>query len=368
MRSEKVLHFIYGDLAYKNFLHPLIQFNENTFLSQDVVIGGNSIDKSFKLMKDKGLHFGYNFKLTSFRINFYKIFRLILKKSPSIVIAHMSLCATYPLLISKILKVEKRIYICHGAPYLGYGGVLRLILKIIEKFNISLSTLTICVSPSIQYELRKIAKKSHIVSTSPGSCSGLPYEKYLSKDGVYNKFENQRDELKVLYIGRANRRKGVYDLLGAANSKSILERKISIDVVGIDLSELSINLKNLPVNVRFHGFQLDLSSFYLDNDIVILPSWHEGFGYALLEGAAFGCAMIASKIPGPDSIVINNVNGSLIPARSQRGIEECILNYYNDRDMLLNHMKNAYIRSLDFEENKILAQMTDFLTNNQYRT
>ena len=132
--------------------------------------------------------------------------------------------------------------------------------------------------------------------------------------------------------------------------------------------EVKINLKNLPVNVRFHGFQLDLSSFYLDNDIVILPSWHEGFGYALLEGAAFGCAMIASNIPGPDSIVINNVNGSLIPARSQRGIEECILNYYNDRDMLLNHMKNAYIRSLDFEENKILAQMTDFLTNNQYRT
>jgi len=360
MKSEKILHFIYGDLAYKNFLYPLIKFNEHNFLSQDVIIGGNSIDQSLKLMKGKGIHFGYNFKLTSLRINFLKIFRFILKKSPSIVVAHMSLSATCPLLISKILKVEKRIYICHGAPYLGYGGILRFILKIIERVNISLSTLTICVSPSIQYELKKISKKSHIVSTSPGSCSGLSYEKYLSKSGVHNKFRRQRDELKVLYVGRNNKRKGVYDLLDAVNSKRILERKISIDVVGIDASELSINLKNLLVDVKFHGFQLDLSPFYLDNDIVILPSWHEGFGYALLEGAAFGCAMIVSNIPGPDSMVIDNVNGSLISARSPKEIEDCILKYYNNRGMLLRHMKNAYIRSLEFEENKILAQMTGF--------
>lgn len=363
MKSERVLHFISGDLAYKNFLQPLIKFNEHNFLSQNVIIGGTSFDESLKSIKY--LDFGYNFKLTSLRVNFFKLFQFISRKSPSIVVSHMSLSSTYPLLISKLLKVEKRIYVCHGAPYLGYGGILRFILKIVEKVNISLSTLTICVSPSIQYELRKISKKSYIVSTDPGSCTGLPYKKYLSKNKLQDKLKNQRGELKVLYVGRGKKRKGIYDLLKAFNCKRILGRKISLDIVGIDASELSINLKNLPENVMFHGLQLDLSPFYLDSDIVILPSWHEGFGYALLEGAAFGCAMIASKIPGPDSIIIDNVNGSLIPTRSPKKIEASILQYYNNRELLLNHMKNAYTRSLAFKEDKILTQVTDFLTSNQ---
>jgi len=365
MKSERVLHFITSDISYKLFLHPLIKFNEPNVLSQEVIVGGNSADKSLKLMEC--MEFGYNFKLTSLHVNFFKIFQVILKKAPSIVVAHMSLSSTYPLLISKILKVEKRIYMCHGAPYLGYSGILRFILKIVERVNISLSTLTICVSPSIQSELRKISKKSYIVSTNPGSCSGLPHEKYLSKNRAQDKFKNQRAELKVLYVGRGNKRKGVYDLINAVNNKRILGRKIIVDVVGVDASELSINLKNLPENVKFHGFQFDLSPFYLDNDIVILPSWHEGFGYALLEGAAFGCAMISSNIPGPDSIVIDNVNGTLISARSPKNIEASILKYYNNRELLRSHMKNAYTRSLDFKDDIILKQVTDFLTSNQER-
>lgn len=364
VKNEKVLHFICGNLAYKNFLYPLIKFNKRFFLSQDVIIGGNTTELP---KSDKILHFGYNFKLTNLRISFLKIFRFVLKKKPSIVIAHMSLSATYPLLISKILKVEKRIYVCHGAPYLGYDGILGLGLKIIEKLNISLSTLTICVSPSIQYELKKISKKSHIVSTSPGSCSGLPYEKFLDKRKAHIKFNNvkKQSELKVLYVGRANKRKGVYDLLKAVSAKSILEKEIHIDIVGVKASELLSVSGILPPNVKFHGYQSNLSLFYLHSDVVILPSWHEGFGYALLEGAAFGCAMIASNIPGPDSMVIDNVNGSLISPRSPKEIRNCVLKYYDNKDVLSKHMKNAYIKSLDFEENKILMQMTDFLTSNQ---
>ena len=182
MKSERVLHFISGDLAYKNFLQPLIKFNEHNFLSQNVIIGGTSFDESLKSIKY--LDFGYNFKLTSLRVNFFKLFQFISRKSPSIVVSHMSLSSTYPLLISKLLKVEKRIYVCHGAPYLGYGGILRFILKIVEKVNISLSTLTICVSPSIQNELMGISKKLCIFSTDPGSCSGLSYDKYPSKNIV----------------------------------------------------------------------------------------------------------------------------------------------------------------------------------------
>lgn len=364
MRKLKVLHFIYGDLAYNNFLSPLLKLNENTSLSQEVIIGGRDLSlEVFKTKKGKGLHYGYNFQLRSFPVSFLKLFKVVLRKSPSIVVAHMALYATYPLIISKLLKVEKRIYLCHGAPYLGYKGPLKLFLKTIEKINISLSTLTICVSPSIQIELKKIAKNANIVSIYPGSSVGLPPDKYLSEWKLLNKLNNfqKRTELRVIFVGRGNRRKGVFDLIKAFSTQNILDKKICLDLVGFNSDSLGLDVNSVPDNITFHGFQKNVQSFYENSDIVILPSWHEGFGYTLLEGAANGCAMIGSKIPGPDSIITNNYNGCLIPAKSAIEIENCLLNYWHNRDILLSHMQNAYLRSFDFQEAKIVSSMTNIL-------
>jgi glycosyltransferase involved in cell wall biosynthesis len=365
MKNLKVLHFIYGDLAFNNFLYPLITFNEGKLLSQEVVIGGRDLSLDvFKTKKGKGLHYGYNFQLRSLNVSFLKLFKLILRKSPSIIVAHMSLYATYPLIISKLLKVEKRIYLCHGAPYLGYSGPLKLGLKILEKINISLSTMTICVSPSIHNELKKIAKNANIIAINPGSSVGLSPEKYLTKQGFLVKLNDlqKRTELRVLYVGRGYRRKGIFDLINAFSSQSILEKKIRLDIVGFKQSNLGLDSNTLPDNIIFHGFQKNVSSFYQDNDIVILPSWHEGFGYTLLEGAANGCAMVGSRIPGPDSLIINNYNGRLLPVKSSKEIENYLLNYYNNRSILLSHMQNAYLKSFEFQEEAILTEVSDLLT------
>ena len=364
MKKIKVLHFIYGDLAYKNFLSPLLQLKSNPLVSQEVIIGGRDLSlEIFKTKKGKGLHYGYNFQLRGLPVSFLKLFKVVLRKSPKIVVAHMALYATYPLIISRLLKVEKRIYLCHGAPYLGYKGLLKFFLKTIEKINISLSSLTICVSPSIQIELKKIAKNANIVSIYPGSSVGLPPDKYLGERQILNKFNNfqKRNSLRVIFVGRGNKRKGVFDLIKAFSAQSILNKNIHLDLVGFNSDNLGLNLNSVPDNITFHGFQKDVKPFYKNNDIVILPSWHEGFGYSLLEGAANGCAMVACNIPGPDSIIANNFNGSLIPAKSSIEIEKCLLNYCNNRDILLNHMQNAYLRSFDFQEAKIVSSMTNII-------
>jgi len=367
MKSEKILHFIYGQVGYENFLLPLLKYNKNDFESQEVVFCENKFSLTDAAVKRKTLHFGFNFKLTNLRVNLVKLFKLLSKQSPSIVVAHMSLCATYPLICCKILKVPHRVYFCHGAPYLGYNGVFRLALIIVEKINISMSTLTICVSPSIEKELKKISKTPHIFSILPGSCAGLSPEKYLSRSDVLEKINRHKNELKILYVGRPHKRKGIYDLIDAVSRTDILEKRILIEIVGFESNELDIQEEKLPPNVKFHGFQTDVGTFYHKCDIVILPSWHEGFGYVLLEGAAYGCAMVASNIPGPDAIVVNNVNGRLITPRCSADIARCILAYYNNRDILKEHMVNAYERSLDFSNGVILKQVTELLVNSTYR-
>jgi glycosyltransferase involved in cell wall biosynthesis len=52
--------------------------------------------------------------------------------------------------------------------------------------------------------------------------------------------------------------------------------------------------------LRVMGYVTRMDSVYHDVDVVVSASFHEGFGYTLLEGAARGCCIVSSAVPGPD--------------------------------------------------------------------
>ena len=371
MSEDKVIHFIFGEVQFKNFLLPIVNSSSSFFENQEIVIDSNTklTEENFDPVKNGKFYFINNFKLKvnviSLLISFFVILKLIFKSKPTILVAHMSLTAPIPLLVAKILNIKKRVYMCHGSPYLGYSGITRFFLLLIEKINLSLSTSVISVSPSIKRELKEISKNTRIFSTIPGSSAGLYEKNYATNEEIYKKIQKKEinnDQLNILYVGRPHKRKGVYDLIEAVKLDPILSREVIINIVGFERNQLDKKIE-IPDNMIFHGFQQKINQYYFDNDIVILPSWHEGFGYALLEGAAFGCALIASDIPGPDSILIDGFNGSFVQVKSPDSIKNCILNYHNKKDLLLNHMKNSYEVSKKFEQDLIVNQVLGFIKN-----
>jgi nucleoside-diphosphate-sugar epimerase len=62
-----------------------------------------------------------------------------------------------------------------------------------------------------------------------------------------------------------------------------------------------------------------------DTDVVVLPSYHEGLPKALLEGAASGCALVATDIPGCRPVVLDGVNGRLVEPRSARALADALI-------------------------------------------
>lgn len=59
--------------------------------------------------------------------------------------------------------------------------------------------------------------------------------------------------------------------------------------------------------------------------VVVLPSYREGFPKSLLEGAAMGKPLIATDVPGCREIVAHGVNGLLVPARDPQGLAQAML-------------------------------------------
>jgi len=78
------------------------------------------------------------------------------------------------------------------------------------------------------------------------------------------------------------------------------------------LEQLSTDL-GLNAQVHFLGQRQDVHELLLTHRICVLISHWEGFGLALVEGMAAGCAVVASDVPGMREIITDGVDGLLVP-------------------------------------------------------
>lgn len=72
-------------------------------------------------------------------------------------------------------------------------------------------------------------------------------------------------------------------------------------------------------NIKFFGFQEDVSQYLKMSDIYVLPSDNEGFGIALIEAMSIGLICVATNTPGPNEILQDSINGFLVD-NSEKGV------------------------------------------------
>ena len=172
---------------------------------------------------------------------------------------------------------------------------------------------------------------------------------FLSNDEIKDIQPNYNNKGYFLYIGRLSKEKGVHYLLEAMN---YLPREIKLHIVGKGPEEENLkryaNLNNLD-NVKFLGFKNreEIKEEYQNCIATILPcNWFEIFGMTNIESFINGKPVIASNIGGIPEIVEDNVNGLLFEPANVEQLKECILKYWNNPDLVIEHGKNGYKKAI----------------------
>ena len=70
---------------------------------------------------------------------------------------------------------------------------------------------------------------------------------------------------------------------------------------------------DLSGRLSFCGYCTDLPRRLAGIDIFVLPSLTEGFSLTVLEAAAAGCAVVASRVGGLPEVITGGVHGLLVP-------------------------------------------------------
>jgi glycosyltransferase involved in cell wall biosynthesis len=123
-------------------------------------------------------------------------------------------------------------------------------------------------------------------------------------------------------VGRYVWEKGYREFFEAAKLVVDAHKDVSFITVGVALASerdpVDFDLlKQLEIADRVVVLEArrDMPDLYAVMDVVVLPSYREGFPRTLMEAAAMGKPTVASDIPGCREAVINEYNGFLIPPR-----------------------------------------------------
>lgn len=166
--------------------------------------------------------------------------------------------------------------------------------------------------------------------------------------------ERRSRPLRVLFVGRLVREKGVLDLLDAASSVPSVDLRLAGAELPSDRDGVEDEVRRrsdgtaLAGRVRLLGL-LDLVRLRQEvaaSDVVALPSHREGVPRSLIEGLAAGRPVIATRIRGCRELVVHGVTGLLVESKDVPGLAAALRHIESMPDEIYGAMCIAARRSM----------------------
>jgi len=273
------------------------------------------------------------------------------------------------MLAAFIAFIPLRIHCFTGQVWVTRKGLIRKILRLIDKLIGNLTTKNIVDSKS-QYNFllnQKILKKNKTLVFGSGSICGVDLLKFKSnkkiRDSLRRDFKIPSSAFIYIYLGRLNKEKGVNDLIDAfilANLKSAY-----LILAGPDEEEIVFNTKNHSSNIIFTGYTKIPQDLLAMSDIICLPSYREGFGTVVIEAAAVGIPAIVSNIYGLSDTIVKNQTGLTHKPRDIKGIVHQMVYAYSNQKLMTTFGKAAQKRArIEFDSKILVNHWKDFYIQN----
>lgn len=137
-------------------------------------------------------------------------------------------------------------------------------------------------------------------------------------------------------VGRVDTVKG-HQLAIEAVSDPTIPTNVHLHIVGTGPEELALRAlaetRGVAHRVHFLGFRRDVYNYIAHCQVLLMPSFHEGLPYTLLEAMALGSPVIATRVGGLAEVLRDSVTALLIPAGDVPALTQAILQLYRDPEL-----------------------------------
>jgi glycosyltransferase involved in cell wall biosynthesis len=263
---------------------------------------------------------------------------------PDILHTHTPKAGLIGMIAGFLAGVPVRIHTVAGITWMETSGGLRKFYKLFESLTYFFATKIYPNSNGLldflTVELPFASRKYKVIGS--GSSNGIDTD-YFSSDAVFESKEKLRDNYSLpqdafvwVFIGRIVKDKGINELVEAflkIDSKHflLLVGPFENDQDPISL-ETSLSIESSS-NIRTYGFQKDVRPFIKLSDVLVFPSYREGFPNVPMQAAAMGLPQIVTNINGCNEIVIQRVTGLIVPPKNSQALLEAMIEIESDLEL-----------------------------------
>ena len=277
----------------------------------------------------------------------------------------------YASVAAKQARVPIRLYCQWGIRYVGLNGIGRIVFKQIEKTICRYSTNIRAVSKlnkafAVSEGLYK-SEKALVIGN--GGTVGVDLTIFdINKKEELNQKNRQllnipNDAFVYGFCGRLSKDKGSNELLSAFKNISEDNKDVFLLIVG-DVENVSnidkklFNWAKTSRQVVFAGnvSRNNINGYYSLMNVLVHPTYREGFGMVIQEAGAYGVPCITTNIPGASEVMVDGESCILVDVKNNASLEKSMREIASDKELLKRLGEKAYERTILFYSRKVMLQ------------
>jgi len=303
-------------------------------------------------------------------VSFFKLLWLMLRHRPQITDFSTPKAGLLGTVAAWVLRIPHRVYTLRGLRLEATFGWKRTVLVWAERTACRCAHVVLCNSESLGQKavLLRLTSPEKLQILGNGSSNGVDISRFSpGLSDIRRQLNIRRGEPVIGFVGRLTRDKGLTELIIAF--ERILQVHPNAWLLLVGWFDVSVDALDetwrvrIAANRHVHhiGFVEDPAPYYRAMDLLVLPSYREGFPNVVLEAAATGIPTIATECTGSRDAVISEVTGLLIPPGNSDAIVDATLELLRDEQKRKRMGKAARRWVLDFyDQKRVLALAASF--------
>lgn len=220
--------------------------------------------------------------------------------------------------------------------------------------------------------VKKLSRQADKVFSYGGKITGLICELGVPEkniivlpSGIENNFISsepspEHEPMKFVFIGRYERRKGIEELNKAIAALSP-GQPVHISFIGPVPEDKKIQSPSVTYYGEIRN-AAKINRLLKQHDVLICPSWSEGFPNVILEAMAAGLAIIATDV-GAVSSLVGSDNGVLIEPHNQAALEQAITKMQQEPGLQAMKARSLQKIQSTFNWDHIIVKLIDAISH-----
>jgi glycosyltransferase involved in cell wall biosynthesis len=258
-------------------------------------------------------------------VSLVKLVRVFADEKPDMVHSMTPKAGLLCMVAGWMTGVPVRVHTFTGLVWPTAQGLSRRILMLTDKITCMCATHVVPEGEGVKLDLQRCITKKEMKVLGYGNVRGINMDEWKRRVG-------RRDGLMLtfVFVGRIVRDKGVDELVAAFVKLNRIYSNTRLLLVGPyeeHLNPVQSGTKFLIDTcecIEAVGAQKDVRPFYEQSDVLVFPSYREGFPNVVIEAGAMELPSIVTDINGSREIIEDGRNGLIVPARDEQALFEAM--------------------------------------------